>query len=129
MRCFHIARQRSELFGMVGTPQQVKQAFFVVFARALERHQTGVQVGLELSRIEAGGEQVATGQLVDHARVLHQVACRPTRRAQQAQQTLMDGGTLQQQRQVNLTAHQGFEPIGHAQHCNIANAPDRKSVV
>ena len=69
---------------MVGTAQQIQQAFLVVFARALQRHQAGLQLALEFGGIKTGAEQVAPGQLVDDARVLQQITRGPLGRTEQA---------------------------------------------
>jgi hypothetical protein len=47
--------------------------------------------------IKALLQHLAIGQLVDHARVLQQVARRPARRAQQSQQALVHRRALEQQ--------------------------------
>ena len=51
------------------------------------------------------------GQLVNHTRVLEQVARRPLRRAQQAQQPLMHLRALQQQRQITFAAQERLDPV------------------
>ena len=79
---------------MVGAAQQVQQAFIVVGLGRLQSQITRLQVVFEQGRVKTLVQHAGVGQLVDHARVFHQVPRWPTRRAQQAQQLCMHRGTL-----------------------------------
>ncbi|KAF5288817.1 hypothetical protein FQR65_LT20891 [Abscondita terminalis] len=109
-----VARQRAKDLGVVGAAQQVEQGFVVVLARGLQGGQAQREFVLEVHGREAFAQHGVVGQLVDHARVLLQVACRPARRTQQVQQALMDGGALQQQGQVAFAAQQRLQPVQEA---------------
>ena len=99
---------------MVGAAQQVEQGFLVVLAGRLQCVAPLHQFLLELGRDKALGQHGVAGQLVDYAGVLQQVASGPSRRAQQAQQPLVHGRALQQQREVALAAQQRLHPVGDA---------------
>ena len=118
----HVPRQRAELLGVMGTAQQVEQAFFVVFASALQGLPPSLQFGLKFGSIETADEQVAPSQLVDHTGMLQQITCRPFGCAQQAQQPFMHRRALQHQCQITLATQQGFDPVDHAQHGLFAHA-------
>ena len=87
---FYVSGQRAELLGMVGTAQQVEQAFLVVFAGPLQGHQARLQLTFKLGGIETAVKQVAAGQLVNDTRVLQQIACGPLGRTQQTEQALIN---------------------------------------
>ena len=75
---------------MVGAAQQVQAGFFVVFAGTFERRDTLMKLTRKRRRIESFMQHHVAGQLVNHAGVLQQITRWPFRRAQQAQQALMD---------------------------------------
>ena len=103
---------------MVGATQQVEQRFLVVFAGAGQGIAPVVELELEVHRAETFAQHVDAGQFVDHAGVQQQVACRPARCAQQAQQSLMHIGPLQQQCQVAFAPQQWLHPVGQS-HCRL----------
>ena len=72
-------------------------------------------------------QQFLVGQLVDDAGVQHQVALRPARQAEQAQQPVQHFGPLGQQRQIALAAQQRLEPVDEGGRGGFAAAllPDR----
>ena len=119
---FQIARQGAEHLGVVGAAQQVQAGFFVLFAGALQGGAALVQLLGKYRGVEALVQQRFTAQFVDHAGVLQQVAGGPLGRAQQAQQALMHGGALQQQREITFTPQQRLNPAKQAQGGFFADA-------
>ena len=61
-------------------------------------------------------QHIAVGQLINHARVLHQIPRRPLGGAQKAQQAFMHRGALEHHGQITFAAHQGLHPVCHADH-------------
>ena len=108
---FNVARECAEHFGMVRTPQQVKERFIVVLAGYRQGGAALLQLVGKVLRHKTLRQHVIAGQLVDHAWVLQQVAGRPLGITQQSQQTFMHRGALQQQSQVTLATQQGFDPV------------------
>ena len=120
---FHVARQGAKLLGVVCAAQQVHQALVVVFTCALQRSQTGVQLGFKLDRVKAGVEQVASCEFVDDVGMLQQITRGPFGRTEQTQQAFVHGRALQHQGQIAFPAQQGLDPVHHAQHGLLADAP------
>ena len=110
---FHVARQGAEHLGVVRAAQQVEQGFVVVLAGDPHGLEAALQLGLEVCGHKPLGQHRVVGQLVDDARVLHQVTRWPFGRTHDVQQPLMHRRALQQQRQVTLAAQQGLHPVGH----------------
>ena len=119
---FNVAHQGAKELGVVGVAQGVQQRVFVVFAAALPGSMAVVQAGQVLGRLEALVQQALVGQLVDHARVAHQVLHGPARQAQQAQQPAQHLGALGQQRQVTVAAQQRLDPVDETQRGGLGAA-------
>ena len=103
---------------MVGTSQQVQAGFLVVFTGDLQGTQAQLQFTGEGGGVKALLQHVVAGQLVNHAGMQQQIARRPLRRAQQAQQSLVHQRAFQQQCQIIFTPEQGFNPVNQA-HCSV----------
>ena len=119
---FDVARQRAEHLGVMGAAQQVEQGFVVVLAGAGQRLAAMLKFLLELGRGKALVEHVGVGQLVDHARMQQQVARRPARRTQDAQQALVHVGAFEQQGQVAFAPQQRLDPVGQAHGRGLGDA-------
>ena len=119
---FEIARQGAEHLGVVGAAQQVEQFLLVVFTGRLQGGQPRRKLLLELRGVETLEQHLGAGELVDHAGVLEQIARRPARRPEQAQQPLVHRRALLQQGQVTLAPEQRLDPVGHAQTGGFADA-------
>ena len=117
-----VAHQGAKNLGMVRVAQGVEQLFLVVLTAALPGHGTLFEFGREYRGVEPLVQQALVGQFVDHARVAHEVLHGPTRHAQQAQQTAMHLGPLDQQRQVVFASQQWFDPVHKPQRCGFGAA-------
>ena len=104
---------------MVGVAQCVQQLLFVVLPAALPAGGTFFQFEAERGWVEALLQQAFIGQLVDHARVAHQVLHRPARHAQKAQQPAVHFGPLDQQCEVVFAPQQRLQPIDKTQRCGF----------
>ena len=109
-----IADQRAEHLGVVRAAKGVEQRLFVGLARALPGGMAFLEFGGVGGGIEAAVQQALVGELVDHAGVQHQVAHRPARQAEQAQQPRLHLGALDQHREVALAPQQRLEPVDEA---------------
>ena len=74
-----------------------------------------LEIGDEGLALKAFVQQPGVGELVNHARMLHQIAHRPARQPQQGKQPGLDSGSLHQQGEVALPSQQGFNPVDKAQ--------------
>ena len=112
---FDVARQRTKNFRVVGPTQQVQAGFVIVFSGPMQGGQPLLQFIRKSTPVKALMQHGIAGELVNHTRMAQQIACWPLRRPQQAQQSLMHGGTLEQQGQVVFAPQQGFYPVDDAQ--------------
>ncbi len=106
-----VAHQCAEDLGVVGAAQRVEQQLFVGLARALPAGVALLELALVGDRIEAVVQQPLVGELVDDAGMQHQVAHRPARQAEQAQQPVLHLGPLGQQGEIALAPEQRLEPV------------------
>ena len=90
-----IARQRAKDFGMVRAAQEVEQRFLVVLRAGAQMGVTAFQFAGEGGGVKAFVEHADGGKFVDHTRVFKQVARRPTRCTQEAQQAGVDARALE----------------------------------
>ena len=111
---FYVPGKCAKNLGMMGTSQQVQTGFFVVFTGAFQGVQAKLQFVGKDRAVKTLVQHVVVGQLVNHTGVQQQVTCRPSGRAQQAQQPLMYQWTLQQQCQVIFAPKQRLYPVDDA---------------
>ena len=110
-----VAHQRAEHFGVMRAAQRVEQRLLVALARALPGLMARIEVADEIVAVEAAVQQALVGEFVDHAGVAHQIAHRPAREAEQAQQPRLHLGPLDEQREVALAPQQRLDPVDEAQ--------------
>ena len=88
-----------------------RSELLVGLARSLPALVALLELALVRLGVEAVVQQALVGELVDDARVQHQVAHRPARQAEQAQQPVLHFGALGEERQVALAAQQRLDPV------------------